>query len=88
MIVVNLLIIIFDWLATLLFPGVPNILTTVFNFINSQGTATAVTHFREWMGYVFYFIPWSFVQPFLLATVGLIMLRIVFALFRMITDIL
>lgn len=88
MIVINLLIIIFDWLVTLLFPGVPNILTTVFNFINSQGTATAVTNFRTWMGYVFYFIPWSFVQPFLLAVVGLITLRIVFALFRMITEIL
>lgn len=88
MIFVNLAIRSFDWLATLLFPGVPNIFSTFNDFINNVASSGIISTFRTWLGYIFYFIPWSFIRVLILAAISLIILRIVFALFRVITDLL
>lgn len=88
MIFVNLAISSFDWIASLLFPGVPNIFGQINTFINNVANSNIISTFRTWLGYIFYFIPWSFVRVLLLAAISLIILRIVFALFRVITDLL
>lgn len=78
----------FDWIADFLFPAVPNIFKNIEDFITSANNSGVVVHLRNWLGYLFYFIPWSFIKPFILAVISIILLRIVFALFRVITDLL
>ena len=57
-------------------------------FDNVYAEYHLIQTFRGWLGYVFFFVPWSFLKPFILAVISLFVIRIAMALVRVITDLL
>ena len=77
-----------DWLCKFLFPGIPTVFSKIKLVITYVFSSDVINTFRSWSAKIFYFVPYAYIKPFIEAMLIFIILRIVFALFRVITDLL
>lgn len=75
---------IFDFLLRSL--GIPNILGKIANLVDTQSFIDALIAWRSWLSWLFYFIPKSFIVPFLECVLVFWIIRLVMALFKTILD--
>lgn len=77
-----------DWLCKFLFPGIPNVFSKLKLVVTYIFSSDVVNTFRSWSAKLFYFVPYAYIKPFIEAMLILLIMRIIFALFRVITDLL
>lgn len=74
-----------NWLAS---HGLSNWFDSVFLGHSRAWIDVYGPKFKEIMSYVYYFIPKSYLQPFFTLVITFLIVRVLFALFRVITDLL
>ena len=77
-----------DWLCKFLFPGIPTTFSKLKLAITYILSSDIIYTFRSWTAKIFYFIPYAYVKPLIECMLVFLIFRIIFALFRVITDLL
>lgn len=80
----NITLSIGTWLFRLL--GVPTILPKLQAVLNNNSFMSFITSFRNWLSWIFYFVPKDLVSLLCAAAIALGVVRIFIAIFRLIID--